>query len=345
MGFGYSFPTGYAPGPVSTAPQGNALADDQAQSAAVGSGAPRYSVAPPRIMAGEQHAGTPQNALQTTDPSKAYHDYGSTAGSTLPPGPTGIENNPYIANFQKSLAASRGAIAAQIAAAMHEIGTNQAAGKADVNAFGASLGQMNADEHTSLNALAGSADKAAAAGGLQSYTSAKGTTNPLGAAGDMATHFAQGAVPLLQQGVNAQAQAQTNVLQQYGMQLNAQLDAELRGFDAQQASDIAQRNFAREQGDTQFGHQLTLAELSQQNQPGTGNPILDEHFRNQQNLLDKGGVDSFTADQVPALRQSPQYAYLKGITDPKQRALAAQQVERLGHKDVTDLARLDGLIP
>lgn len=332
MGFGYAAPAGFGPGPVSQ----NALAQDAEQASKVTPTADLNKYKTPAEQG-------PTNVLAFQHPKTA--GYGSTAGTTLPGGPTGIESNPYIANFQKSLAASRGAIAAQIAAAMHEIGTNEAAGRQEVSAFGENLGQMNADEHSSLNALAAGADKAAAAGGLQSYTSAKGTTNPIGAAGDMATHFAQGAVPLLQQGVGAQAQAQTNALQMYGMQLNAQLDAELRGFDAQQSSDIAGRNFAREQGDTSFQHQMTLQELSQQQSGSTGNPILDQHFKDQQTLLDKGGIDSFTADQVPALRKSPQYSYLKGITDPKQRALAAAQEERLGHKNVVDLARLDGLIP
>lgn len=293
-------------------------------------------------------AGQYPGARAVDDPRNVPSLYG-TATTAPAAGPTGVEANPYISAFQKSLAASRGAIAAQMAAAMNEINSNAAAGHAMTAQLPGQFSSLNQTEGNNLNALASAADAAMGKGGLASFTPASATTDPLAAAGTMATQFDVGAVPLIQQGVTAQQAAQRNALAIAQAQAEAQLQQQQMQFDQSQAAALQQHQWDRQSQAAQYGQEQHMANKQQKNAldltflKSTATPSGPEaqHMKAQQTALDKAGVDSFTSDQIPALRSSAQYQFLASITDPNQLQHALDDYARMGHQSVVDLWNLD----
>lgn len=257
----------------------------------------------------------------------------TTVGSAASSGPD------YASEFAKSLAQSRAAIAAQMGAALHEIQQNAAAGQNEVNAFGPNLQALYNNEVGSNNALAHSADAAMSAGGIKDIQSATHSTNPINAAGGMANVFAQGAVPLLHQGVSAQADAQRNALAIAQSQADQSLADQQRQFDAQQLA--GQQGLQRQEAlyDYEHGQSPYASSVS-------SNPLALEQGKSVQAGLDKLGITSFTADQLPAIRQTPQYQFIKSQAGTSQFQKAVQDMARMpGHAAILDALVADGIVP
>lgn len=266
--------------------------------------------------------------------------------------------NPYMSAMPAALAQARANIAAQYALAAGSVDAAQRAGANMAGQLPGQYGAANAVEGTTLRNLAAGTTQAATRGGLGLTRGISSTTNDIGASGDMATGFAQGAVPLIQQGISARGTAQRNALQiQRGQSESelamkeaeyqqAQQDRERqRQYDIQ--DQLTQRKFERERSEEDFRRTLTLKQLESDANGSLGgsvNPLQMQSWKSQQDLLNKGNVTSFTADQIPAIRESPQYQLIVSL-DPEQRQRAAEQFLRTpGHRAVIDLARLDGLV-
>lgn len=277
-----------------------------------GGGVPtRANAVPPNIMAGEEHAGTPQNAL-------------AMPVATLQPPAVGPSAE-YNAQFAKSMAAARGALAAQMANQLAEIQAAQAAGTKMAGAMPGQYNALQGAENKSLAGIAASADKGAAATGIKSLGSAAGETNMIGNAGGLASAFEAGQAPLLAQGVGATAAMNRNALAIAQAQANEQLDEQQASFDAQRAAAADQERFQQQQQELAWSRDpnnpespsykaaLTLKGL---NPDGTLTKEAQANAATQsaQDQLDKDKITAFTGAQAHTVRTGPTYKFIDQAT-------------------------------
>lgn len=227
----------------------------------------------------------------------------------------------YQAQYAKSMAAARGAVAAQMASQMAEINAAQTAGTNMANQMPGQYNALQQGENKSLAGLAANADAGEAKTGIKSLGSATGTTDQIQAAGQMATDFDKGAVPMLQQGVQATAVMNRNALAQAQAAANAQLDEQQASFSQAQANTAEQERFSTAQSNAAWARDpsnpdspaykaaLTLKGL---NPDGTPTQAAQDaaSLQSTQDALDKANVTAFTAAQAVHTRQTPMYKYI-----------------------------------
>lgn len=285
------------------------------------------ATASPASGMGNPYMGAPGGPHLPAHPNAAPN---ALALATTPTPTTGPAVD-YQAQYAKSMAAARGAIAAQMASQLAEIQAAQQAGTTLVNGMSGQYQGIQSGENANLNALAAGADQGAAATGVKSLGSASGITNEIAGAGNMATAFDKGAVPMLQQGVNVNAADARNALAVAALQANEALDSQQAGFAESQAQTQEQERYNTQQNALAWAQSpsnpespaykaaLTLKGLNPDGTP-TAAAVSAQSVSDQQTMLDKSHVTVFTAAQAVHVRQTPMYQYISSRLGSGQKA-------------------------
>lgn len=231
----------------------------------------------------------------------------------------------YGAAFQAAIGSSRSSIQQQMQAALDEISRQEQTGTQEVNTLPGTYDTITGDTTKQITNSANAAQQAQLQSGLQSFTPAGTTSQPMIDAANQANGFLKGGVPLLQLGVQDTANRQRGAARQTGMEMNAALDQEQRQYEQQrsmaelqrqddtkmklldlalgqknddkqfaQQKELAQMGYAHD--DKQFGQQLTLSQLQK-----------DQARQDDESDQLRAGGLPITGQQADTLRKSSLY--------------------------------------